>query len=345
MSRAGSPRRSASRSSASDLGGDAYELHDLSKLDSPSESLDSFEISSDDVDQRSEAPPPRHRTRRSRRPSFELYTPDEERVVLRKLDWHLVLLVALLYLLSFLDRSNIGNARIAGLSADLRLSSAQYEWLLTAFYITYVAFEWMTLLYAVLPAHVYISLCVASWGLVASLQSVATSFEWMFLLRGLLGIAEAAFGPGVPFYLSFFFRREELAFRTGLFIAAAPLATSFASSLAWAITYLGERSPFAPWRLLFLVEGFPSMVVAVAAWWNIPDRPESATFLTARQRKVAKLRLRREKGAEEDHSTKETKSKGLRWRQIGRTLTDPKAYLTAVSPVQAISGRQSDYGS
>src|SRR5439155_26280091 len=98
-----------------------------------------------------------------------------------------------------------------------------------------------------------------------SLQSITTSFTSLVLLRALLGISEAAFGPGVPFYLSFFFRREELAFRTGLFISAAPLATSFASSLAWVITKLGEGGEVAPWRLLFLIEGFPSVFVAVFA--------------------------------------------------------------------------------
>ena len=79
--------------------------------------------------------------------SFELYTPDEEKEVVQKLDRRLVLFMALLYMLSFLDRSNIGNARIAGLAQDLRLTGSQYEWLLTAFYITYILFEWMTLMY------------------------------------------------------------------------------------------------------------------------------------------------------------------------------------------------------
>lgn len=75
------------------------------------------------------------------------FTDVEEKKVLKKLDRRVVLFVALLYLLSFLDRSNIGNARIAGLEKDLKLTSEQYEWLLTAFYISYILFEWMALLY------------------------------------------------------------------------------------------------------------------------------------------------------------------------------------------------------
>ena len=104
--------------------------------------------------------------------SFMLYTPDEEKAVIKKFDRRLVLFVALLYMLSFLDRSSmslsslkdnyhanvqsdIGNARIAGMEEDLNLSSYQYEWLLRAFYISYILFEWMTLLWKVIPPHIY----------------------------------------------------------------------------------------------------------------------------------------------------------------------------------------------
>ncbi|OBT88309.1 hypothetical protein VE02_03406 [Pseudogymnoascus sp. 03VT05] len=253
--------------------------------------------------------------------SFQLYTPDEERAVVRKFDRRLVLFVALLYMLSFLDRSNIGNARIAGMDVDLNLHSDQYEWILTSFYITYIMFEWMSLLWKVIPAHIYVSVIVMSWGIIASLQALSTSFVTSIILRLLLGIGEAGF-TGIPYFLSFFYRKEELALRTGLFISAAPLATSFASALAWAILKLGENGPIAPWRLLFLVEGFPSVIVSVVAWHVIPDGPAKAKYLTARERKVARLRLRRRQGGAA------TKG-GLKWREVLETILDPKAYLTA----------------
>ncbi|GAB7362637.1 hypothetical protein MBLNU230_g2947t1 [Neophaeotheca triangularis] len=270
------------------------------------------------------------RRRTSSIQSFELYTPDEERRVRRKLHTHLVLFVCLLYLLSFLDRSNIGNAKVAGLMEDLDLSDAQFEWLLTAFYITYVLFEWMTLLYKVLPPHAYISLCVASWGVVAGLQALATSFPFLLVLRALLGIGEAAFGPGVPFYLSFFFKREELAFSVGLQIAAAPLATSFAGSLAWAVVQLGDHLPVASWRLLFLVEGFPSVLIAVWAWWWIPDSPSTARWLNTRERKIATLRLRKETNDPIQARSQPARNPRFNWRAVLSTLSDPKAYLTAL---------------
>lgn len=257
--------------------------------------------------------------------SYQLYTPDEERAVVRKFDRNLVLFVAVLYMLSFLDRSNIGNAKIAGLDLDLDLDSNRYEWVIAAFYITYICFEWMSVLWKIIPAHIYVTAIVLSWGIVASLQSVATSFAGLLVLRILLGIGEAGF-TGIPFYLSFFFKREELALRTGYFISAAPLATSFAATLAWAIIKLGKHGPIASWRLLFLVEGFPSVLVSVIAWHKIPDSPSTATYLTPREKKVARLRLRKQKS----HSSSSSDSKhGLNASEMLATITDPKSYLTA----------------
>ncbi|KAH7328002.1 major facilitator superfamily domain-containing protein [Stachybotrys elegans] len=263
--------------------------------------------------------------------SFQLYTPDEEQAVRRKFDRKLVLFVALLYMLSFLDRSNIGNARIAGMDEDLQTSPPRgdwYEWALTAFYVSYIAFEWMSLLWKLVPAHVYVSVIVLSWGVIASLQSVAVSYPMLIALRVLLGIGEAGF-TGIPFYLSFFFKRHELAFRTAIFISAAPLATTFASTLAWAIVKLGEMSPVAPWRLLFLLEGFPSVVVSVIAWHAIPDSPQTAAYLTKREKKVAVLRLRNEKPAESSSSSSSKPTSGLKGRDILAVLCDPIVYLTA----------------
>lgn len=97
-------------------------------------------------------------------------------------------------------------------------SGRYYEWALTSFYVAYIAFEWMSLLWTRVPAHVYISAIVLSWGVVASLQAVSTSYPFLIALRFLLGVGEAGF-TGIPVYLSFFFKREELALRTAVFIS------------------------------------------------------------------------------------------------------------------------------
>jgi hypothetical protein len=149
-----------------------------------------------------------------------------------------------------------------------------------------------------------------------------------------LGVGEAAFGPGVPFYLSFFFRRHELAFRTGLFISASPLSASFAGALAYLITRFGENGPLSPWRLLFLIEGFPSVLVAIWAWDFVPDGPGVAKWLSPRQREVAVLRLRSERENEDEEHDNEKhyhgpKKGGVNLREVLQTLKDPKCYLTA----------------
>nr|CAF06076.1 related to nicotinamide mononucleotide permease [Neurospora crassa] len=259
------------------------------------------------------------------------YTPDEERAVVNKFDRKLVLFVALLYMLSFLDRSNIGNARIAGMEEDLQSTPPKdgwYEWALTAFYIAYICFEWMSLLWRLIPAHIYVSIIVLCWGLTASLQAVAVNYPMLIFLRTILGIGEAAF-TGVPFYLSFFYKRHELALRTAVFISAAPLATSFASFLAWAILKLGEVSPVRPWRLLFLIEGFPSVIVAVLAWHIIPDSPQTARYLTRREKKVAALRLRSWSSSSSSPFSHSSAGPGLKTSDILTTLVSPTVWLTA----------------
>lgn len=269
--------------------------------------------------------------------SFQLYTADEENTVRRKFDRKLVLFVALLFMLSFIHRSStfplplqrlnqltiadIGNTRIAGMDQDLQTTPPRdnwYEWSLTAFYIAYIAFEWMSILWKIIPAHIFNSMVVMTRGIAASLQSIATSYPVLIAMRVLLGIGEAGF-TGIPFFLSFFYKKHELAFRTAIFISAAPLATSFASTLAWIITKFAGLSPIAPWRLLFLIEGFPSVIVAVIAWNYIPDSPQTAFYLTKREKKVSRLRL----------SSEKSPSAGLKRRDVLPVLLDPVAWITA----------------
>lgn len=222
---------------------------------------------------------------------------------------------------------DIGNARIAGMDDDLQSTPPDpswYEWALTSFYISYIAFEWMSLLWRIIPAHIYVSMLVLTWGLTASLQAVSVNYPMLITLRTILGIGEAGF-TGIPFYLSFFFKRDELAFRTAIFISAAPLATSFASTLAWIIVKVGQASPIAPWRLLFLIEGFPSVIVSVIAWNVIPDSPQTASYLTKREKKVARLRLR--SSAPDLDQPKPTR--GVRIKEALSVLKDPAAWLPA----------------
>ncbi|KAF7863211.1 hypothetical protein EAF04_007293 [Stromatinia cepivora] len=248
--------------------------------------------------------------------------PEIEKRVVRKLDKKLIPLVMLLYLLSYLDRSNIGNAKTAGMSKDLGISSPEYEWLLTIFYISYIVFEWFALMWKVLPPHVWACFCVVGWGTVATLQSATQSWSGMMAARFFLGFFEAGYGPGIPYLLSFFYLRHEIGIRIGLFLSAAPLATCFAGALAYGIT--SGHAAIANWRLLFLVEGLPCVAAGILTFFVLPDSPEKARFLNEEERAVARARGVRQVGAEEEHRVG-----GVKWADIAAALVDPKNYLTA----------------
>ncbi|KAF1942500.1 pantothenate transporter liz1 [Clathrospora elynae] len=251
-------------------------------------------------------------------PPVEEIDPVIEKRVRRKLDTHLIPLLSALYLLAFLDRSNIGNARIAGMEEDLHLSSAQYQWLLTIFYISYIVFGFLTIMWKVVPPHRWAAGCVLGWGLVSTVQAGTHSWGAMMALRFFMGATEIAFGPGVPYLLSFFYLRHELGLRAGLFLSAAPLANTFAGALAYGIT---SGSPaLAKWRVLFLVEGLPTIVMAAVVWFLLPDSPEKARFLTEEEKAVARARGVMQAGAA-------TRIGGVNWKEMLEGLTDLKGWI------------------
>lgn len=158
-------------------------------------------------------------------------------------------------------------------------------------------------------------------GLVASCQAATQNWQGMMALRFLMGAFEAGFGPGVPYLLSFFYRRHELGLRCGLFLSAAPLANTFAGALAYGIT--SGHATLANWRVLFLVEGIPVCAAAILAWFFVPDSPSTAKFLTEEEKEVARARGLQQAG-DADREGK------VQWRELAMTLLDAKAWLTAV---------------
>ncbi|OAT11636.1 retrograde regulation protein 2 [Blastomyces gilchristii SLH14081] len=256
--------------------------------------------------------------------SFSKYgyiDPVIERRVVRKLDLRIPTLLGFLYLLSFLDRSNIGNARIAGMEEDLQLDGSRYEWLLTIFYISYLAFQFQGLMWKIVPPHKWAAFTVFGWGMIATCQAAVFSWEAEMVLRFLLGVTEAGFGPGVPFLLSCFYRRHELGLRCGLFVSAAPLASTFAGALAYGITSVHTK--LASWRLLFLVEGIPTLLMAPVVFRFLPDSPAKAKFLNEEEKEVARARALRQAGQVD-------RIGGVSWKEIGETLMDAKSWLVAL---------------
>jgi hypothetical protein len=149
----------------------------------------------------------------------------------------------------------------------------------------------------------------------------------MMVCRWFLAMAEAGFGPGVPYLLSFFYRRHELGFRCGIFLSAAPLATTFAGALAYGIT--SGHPALASWRLLFLVEGIPCFILAVFVWLYLPDSPDTAKFLNEEEKEVARSRAILQTG-------KEGKQRigRIEWREILETFKSPQ---TLIQPLMYFS--------
>ncbi|GAA6005711.1 uncharacterized protein JCM10292_006747 [Rhodotorula paludigena] len=221
--------------------------------------------------------------------------PAEEARLRRKIDIRILPTVALLYLFCFIDRANIGNARLAGLERDLGLSGYDYNILLTAFYVAYVVFEF--------PAQMVnkwigpgkmIPILSFLFGLFSLCMAFVHSFGAAIAVRFLLGIAEGGVFPGIAFFLSRFYRKDELGFRLACYIVCAPLAGAVGGLLASGILKIDSIGPYTRWRNIFLVEGIITCGIAIISWFILPDRPEVCKWLTPEERALAEARIKAE---------------------------------------------------
>ncbi|KAI1810652.1 retrograde regulation protein 2 [Poronia punctata] len=248
-------------------------------------------------------------------------TLEEEKAVIRKLDWHLMPMIFIIYSLSVLDRSNLGNAHVAGLDESIGLKGDQYSTLGTFFYVTYIIFQSASAGWKHFSAHVWVTCIVCSFATISAAQAAAQNYGGMIVLRLLLGATEAMYA-GVPVYLSFFYPRDRVGFRQGIFLSGSALANAYGGALGYAIIQI--KGSIAPWRILFLIEGLPTFIMAVVAWFNFPDDIASAKFLSEREKQVAKIMVSREQTADVDDHT------GLRWRDYLAAFKDYRSYLTGL---------------
>ncbi|KDQ21635.1 hypothetical protein BOTBODRAFT_26067 [Botryobasidium botryosum FD-172 SS1] len=247
------------------------------------------------------------------------YSHISESRILRKLDWHLLPFVSLLYLLSFLDRSNIGNANVAGLSVDLNLQGLQYNICAAVFFITYAAFE--------IPSNmamkrfrpsVWIPSIMVGWGVTMTLMSLVKNYEGLLAARVFLGVTEAGLFPGVNFYISLWYLRKEQAKRIALFFSAATVAGAFGGILAFGIEKMDGLAHLHGWAWIFLLEGIVTVLVAIIAYFVMEDYPETATFLTEDERHFVVERLKNDTQALATH---------FDMKFFWQAISDPKSYL------------------
>ncbi|OAL35200.1 hypothetical protein AYO20_05454 [Fonsecaea nubica] len=211
--------------------------------------------------------------------------------VLRKMDLRLIPMLAILYLLSFLDRGNIGNAKIEGMEADLSLSGPEYSLCATVFAFRLVAIHHGSVGYVFCSVNRQI-IKLTKLGTVMTLMGLVQSYHGLLIARIFLGVAEAGLYPGVAYYLTMWYCTEELAFRQSLFFSAASVAGAFSGLLAFAIAKMDGVAGEAGWRWIFILEGIATVVVAVAAFFLLHDFPDTASFLTTEERAWVVHRLK-----------------------------------------------------
>ncbi|KAF2850267.1 MFS general substrate transporter [Plenodomus tracheiphilus IPT5] len=229
----------------------------------------------------------------------------DEKAILRKMDLRLIPMLALLYLLSFLDRGNIGNAKIEGLQEDLNMSGAQYNWCLTVFFFTYAAFEVPSnLLLKKLRPSIWLPTIMVAWGVVMTLMGIVQNYHGLLTARIFLGVTEAGLFPGVAYYITMWYCRHEAQFRQALFFSAASIAGAFSGLLAFGIAHMDGVGGLEGWRWIFILEGLLTVVVAVMAYFCLYDFPETASFLTEEERKFVVWRLKFQ-GQGEDEGVRE----------------------------------------
>ncbi|GAA5885824.1 hypothetical protein JCM6882_007574 [Rhodosporidiobolus microsporus] len=250
------------------------------------------------------------------------FTPEEEKKLVRKIDYKLIPFLSLLYLLSFLDRVNIGQARLAGLEADLGMSGNDYQIASAIFFVGYVITEVPSniLLKKLRPSRVIPAIMIV-WGICATLMGIVHNFEGLVAARFFLGLSESALFPGACFYLVSWYRRTESQIRIAVFFSSATLAGAFGGLLAYGLSQMDGIGGKAGWAWIFIIEGIITVLVGCVAPFLIHDFPEDAKFLSERERAFVVRRLREDQGVAGE----------FRWVHVKNAFLDWKSYVYSLS--------------
>nr|AOR51676.1 MFS general substrate transporter [Phaffia rhodozyma] len=245
-----------------------------------------------------------------------------ERKLVRKLDRVIIPLTALLYLSGYLDRGNIGNAKLQGLFTLLDDDDTKYSIVLMSFFITYIIFSipGTLLAKATSPALTIATGCLI-WAVAASCMAGVQGFASMIVCRLFIGLGESMFGQAVAFHYSLWYTPNEIAKRLSIFIGCGVLAGAFGGLIAYGVSHI--KSSIATFRILFLIEGVPSFVLGLFVLFFLPSRPETSRYLNEKERSVQFLRM--------DRLNLVEKKKGIDWVAIKYALTDWKTYVISIT--------------
>ncbi|KAH7030577.1 major facilitator superfamily domain-containing protein [Microdochium trichocladiopsis] len=258
--------------------------------------------------------------------------PKEQARIFRKIDFHLVPMLMLLYLIANLDRANIGNAKIEGLEKSLKMTGTDYNVVTMMFFIPYILLEVPSnsILLKFKRPSTYIGLLVTSWGIVMACHGVVSSYATLIVCRILLGALEAGFFPGAVFLLSQWYPPNMTQFRMSLMYVAAAISGAFSGLLAAGIAKMSGTGGYEGWRWIFIIEGIATVAAGVLCFLILPDSPSlSGKWLKAEEIMVVNAR---DRSTEEAIATNDNavKTKNVKWTVLFSVLTDWQLYLQAL---------------
>lgn len=230
---------------------------------------------------------------------------DIEKRTLRKITWRIVPFIMILYLIAYIDRVNIGFAAIT-MKEDLGFTASILGFGAGIFFLGYFLFEVPSnIILHKVGARIWIARVMVTWGIIAGGMAFVESSTSFYVMRFLLGVAEAGFFPGIILYLSYWFPARNRAGVIALFMAAAPIATAIGSPISAALLEMHGIMGLAGWQWMFLIEAIPTVILGVVVFFYMTDRPEKAAWLKPDEREWLVKTMQAEdanKGGQQHHS-------------------------------------------
>ncbi|OON40211.1 MFS transporter [Izhakiella australiensis] len=226
-----------------------------------------------------------------------------QKSTIKKMDGRIMPFIMLLYLIAYIDRANISVAALQ-MNADLAMNAEMYGIAAGIFFVTYIIFEVPSnVLLTRFGARRWIARIMVSWGIIAAGMSLVQTPVQLYVMRFLLGAAEAGFTPGIIFYLSQWYPRAQRARAMSLFYIGAALASVIGLPLSGSLLNMHGMLGIEGWRWLFLLEGLPAFFLGIVSWFYLEDSPQQAKWLSAAQRDWLKVTLQQDEqqAAVQDH--------------------------------------------
>lgn len=225
-------------------------------------------------------------------------TLDKNHPAIKKVFRRLIPVLVLLYVIAYIDRVNIGFAALS-MNQDLALTATMFGLANSAFYIAYSLFEIPSnVMLTKYGPRVWIARIMITWGLASTATMLVVGPYSLYTVRALVGLAEAGFLPGILYYLGSWVPAAHRGRATAIFLSALPIALMVGSPISGLILMMDGWLGLAGWRWLFLIEGLPAVVLGLAVFKLLPDRPSSATWLTAPESSALEAQLASERAGQ-----------------------------------------------